>query len=131
MSIPTNDCKFSVQLPLLDFHFAPVFTISTFKRISHVQQVKEEHLKFVIQCCDIESSCCSNKCIQCPDKEDIDDSDLTYSPRLMIPIGVNDYGREYGEKSAKCAICIDDFCEGDIVVGSINPLECSHIFHFG
>ena len=37
---------------------------------------------------------------------------------------------KYGEKSANCAICIDDFCEGDIVVGSIDHIECSHIFHF-
>jgi len=94
-----------------------------------LKTLQEEHLKFVIQCCDIEcDSCPSGENLECLDKDDIDESDLSFSPRLMVPMGMSDYGKEYEEKSAKCAICLEEYITRDIVVSSSNR-DCPHLFH--
>lgn len=109
-----------------------MIVILSFKLKSYVQQVQEENVTVIIQCCDIESSCCSNKYLESDvsKKADISENELSYSPRLMLRVGESMYGGEYEERSGKCAICIEDFSVGDFIVGSINHRECPHVYHF-
>lgn len=94
----------------------------------NLQKVKEENLKFVLQCCDIDCECCSSENIECPNNDDIEESDLSYSPRLMIPKGESQFGGKYEERSAKCAICFEEYSQGEMVVGSNNQ-QCPHVYH--
>jgi hypothetical protein len=43
-------------------------------------------------------------------------------------MGANDFGQEFTIRSAKCAICIEEYGEGDVVVGSSNS-QCPHVYH--